>query len=857
MAGEPTGFSDFVTADILGEGGMGRVYKARQLSLDRWVALKVLPAAKDKKFSDRFVREARSAARLVHPNIVQIYTVGEAKGIPFYSMEYIEGEDLENILRVTSDPLTQDETIEVIRCVTKALSLAMEHAIVHRDIKPANIMITRSGLVKVMDFGLAKGLGAADQGLTQAGLVVGTPTYMSPEQGASRPVDSRSDLYSVGCVLYYCLTGQPPFVADNVASLLYKHMFEKPESPSVHAPNVNPALEALCMKMLEKKPEDRYQSPMDVLEALAMVPSNSALGELQLSKRSTKAWQARKGVLGAMLPAGNAGPFAAGQQPVKKSVQPDTDVVPMPQPFAQLTPFAKAEKPASKPELPAPKFDTPPPKPISRIETPPDLGPPPKPGPDSSAAQTVVRLDAVVDSRADVPQTTLATEGESVDATSAKLTPVQQLSPLFDAPPMVTPPSSPLVDQPASFNEPFNEEKPLTPAPVPISTSSPRGISALGPAAVPPAPVPPPPAPPRPSASSPRVSISQGAPPDLDSGIRKPLGRVDDNFVRLPDGRWSYRVEGGSCKFAEGLATNLNPVPPMDAEKLGDCLLCSNWNKRTGCTLASCQELEAVRRYKGLKLATEQSILWVGALRFDRAIGVWDAYIKTNPDDPEGYRELARVYDWPEYTGKDKRRAVVLYRRFAELARGSSKFSQVEIARAEERAGSMMGTAMETKSSLISPSMGVAFHGFYRGAIVCFGYGVLTPERMIFARAGEIDPESGIVAADMGGAYGRATTIFRRFKSENAKREEQNNVRKELARLSSLGLDELVNDPSRILVLPCDQMQSVDVVTDTAINVRCVKIRSAPSHDLLFPEATYFKADQVYELLRRRLAVKA
>jgi hypothetical protein len=133
---------------------------------------------------------------------------------------------------------------------------------------------------------------------------------------------------------------------------------------------------------------------------------------------------------------------------------------------------------------------------------------------------------------------------------------------------------------------------------------------------------------------------------------------------------------------------------------------------------------------------------------------------------------------------------------------------------------------------------------------------VLTPERLIFVRAGEVDPESGIVAADMGGAYGRATTIFRRFKSETAKKDEQNLVRKELSRLSSLTLDELSQDPGRVLILPCDQITGVDVTTDTMVKIRCLKIRSQQTHELLFPEAGFFKADQCHELVRRRLAVK-
>jgi serine/threonine protein kinase len=853
MAAEQAGFKDFVTADLLGEGGMGRVYKARQISLDRWVALKVLPGAKDKHFVDRFMREARSAARLVHPNIVQIYTVDEAKGIPYYSMEYIEGEDLENILRVSSDPLLLEEVIEVLRSVTKALMMAMEHGIVHRDIKPANIMVTRMGLVKVMDFGLAKGLGA-DQGLTQAGLVVGTPTYMSPEQGASRSVDTRSDLYSLGCVLYYCLTGQPPFVADNVASLLYKHMFEMPEPPSVLNPHVDKDIERVCMRMLAKKQEERYQSPSDVLEELAQMTTNPARAEIMLAKRAAKAWHARRGI----------GPRPktelAQQEPEPKgsTVVPDSGGRPSPagflsrqQPEAPVSPQPQPRQnaPASNGESAAAESGAASDQPVGAFEG----RMPPRPSVEVAAMPTVMRMTPTEPFSPGMQEATNSTDTPPVQRIPKGLRDLNTPQP-STLPPLPESPSAPPMERGAAETAPASPPESLPaelrpnamPSPRP-SSSRPTSLENMS--TVPPSLVPPPPPPP--SATEPR---GYGSGITTGSGIRRPLGRVDDAFVKLPDGRWSYRVEGGSCKYSEGLATNLNPVPPLDAEKLGDCLLCCNWNKRTGCALAMCQELEYVRRYKGLKLATEQSILWVGTQRFDRAIAVWEAYMKANPDDPEGYRELARVYDWPEYDGRDKRRAVVLLRRFAELARSGSKFSQVEIARAEERASSLLGTSLETKSSLISPSMGVAFHAFYRGAIVCFGYGVMTPELLVFARAGEVDPDTGIASSDMSGAYGRATTIFRRFKSENAKREEALNVRKELARLSSLGLEELANDPSRILVLPCDQMTGVDVTTDTAVNIRCLKIRSQQPHELLFSEGNYFKADQCHELLRRRLA---
>ena len=189
MALDPNRFDEFIIESMIGEGGMGKVYRARQTALDRWVALKVLPRAKENaNFKERFFREARSAARLVHPNIIQIHTVGEMQGVPYFTMEYVEGDDLEHIIRAGDLPLSNDCIIEIARSVVKAMAVASEQGVVHRDIKPANIMTSKTGLVKLMDFGLAKEL---DHNITQSGVVAGTPTYMSPEQGSGQTVDFR------------------------------------------------------------------------------------------------------------------------------------------------------------------------------------------------------------------------------------------------------------------------------------------------------------------------------------------------------------------------------------------------------------------------------------------------------------------------------------------------------------------------------------------------------------------------------------------------------------------------------------------------------------------------------------------
>ena len=324
-------------------------------------------------------------------------------------------------------------------------------------------------------------------------------------------------------------------------------------------------------------------------------------------------------------------------------------------------------------------------------------------------------------------------------------------------------------------------------------------------------------------------------------------------FQKLPDGRWTYKIENGRCALSEGLAADLPALPPT-ASGLGDCLLCSNWNKRTGCAVAVCQEMERSNRYRGLKLLSEQALIWAGSGRFDRALGLLDTYIKNFPEEPEGYRELARLYDRPDYHGRDKRRMIVLYQRFAELARGKGTYTALEITRAEERAAALASAPPESKSSFIQPGVGIAFHSFYRSALVCFGFGMLTGEQLIFLRAGEVDPDSGIVAADMGGAVGRATTIFRRFKSEQAKKEEQATVKKELSRLSELSIDALQKEATRVLSLSFDQMTSVEMSFDSAVKIHCITIKvGTQSHQLLFTEHGAFKADQVYELTKRTL----
>ncbi len=261
---------DFELERKVGQGGMGEVWLARQVSLDRPVAVKVLPRtlATQENFIERFQREAKAAASLVHPNVIQIYAYGIDEGTPYFAMEFVEGEDLQERMRRGRPEWS--EIADVMMGVASALHVAHDKGLIHRDIKPSNVMVDRNGIVKVMDFGLAKATsgGPEAKSLTNAGLIMGTPNYLSPEQGRGDPLDGRSDLYSLGIVLYELLTGSLPFRADTPAGLIFKHVYEPPPPPSSIRSDIPPFLEEIALKLLEKDPEDRYANPQELLADL-------------------------------------------------------------------------------------------------------------------------------------------------------------------------------------------------------------------------------------------------------------------------------------------------------------------------------------------------------------------------------------------------------------------------------------------------------------------------------------------------------------------------------------------------------------------------------------------------------------
>ena len=254
---------------VVGRGGMAEVYRARDIRLDRIVAIKTLRTdlARDQIFQARFRREAQSAASLNHPSIVAVYDTGEdmATGVPvpYIVMEYVDGRTVRDLLQ-EGHRLLPERSLEIIDGVLRALDYSHQAGIVHRDIKPGNVMVTRNGDVKVMDFGIARAMSDAQATMTQTAQVIGTAQYLSPEQARGERVDSRSDLYSTGCLLYELLCGRPPFTGDSPVAIAYQHVRENPVPPSRVDPDVPPWADAIVLKAMAKAPADRYQTAADM-----------------------------------------------------------------------------------------------------------------------------------------------------------------------------------------------------------------------------------------------------------------------------------------------------------------------------------------------------------------------------------------------------------------------------------------------------------------------------------------------------------------------------------------------------------------------------------------------------------------
>ncbi len=274
-------WGDFELGGIVGEGGMGAVYRAKQKSLKRRVAIKVLPSnlAADQRLLSRFKLEAETASRLVSPHIVQVYSIGQHEDLHYYAMEFVDGTDLYDVLKKSRDddkPLTPDEACHFILQAAKGLAEAGRHGVVHRDIKPPNLMVTRDGMVKIADFGIVKVMG--EHHLTLTGQAVGTPAYVSPEQGrGDREVDCRSDLYSLGVVFYEVTTGQKPFTGTTPNALIYQHCYDEPVLPKNVVSGISDEIQAVILRCLQKKPENRYQSADELVADLEAIRTGSLL----------------------------------------------------------------------------------------------------------------------------------------------------------------------------------------------------------------------------------------------------------------------------------------------------------------------------------------------------------------------------------------------------------------------------------------------------------------------------------------------------------------------------------------------------------------------------------------------------
>ncbi|MFF4015485.1 protein kinase [Streptomyces sp. NPDC001843] len=272
--------------DLLGEGGMASVHLAYDAVLDRQVAIKTLHTelGREQAFRERFRREAQAVAKLTHTNIVSVFDTGEdsldGTTTPFIVMEFVEGRPLGSVLEEDIrqyGAMPADKALKVTADVLAALEISHESGLVHRDIKPGNVMMTKRGVVKVMDFGIARAMQSGVTSMTQTGMVVGTPQYLSPEQALGRGVDARSDLYSVGIMLFQLVTGQLPFNADSPLAIAYAHVQEEPVAPSSINRSLPPAVDALVARALKKNPNERFPTAESMrdecLRVAASLPS--------------------------------------------------------------------------------------------------------------------------------------------------------------------------------------------------------------------------------------------------------------------------------------------------------------------------------------------------------------------------------------------------------------------------------------------------------------------------------------------------------------------------------------------------------------------------------------------------------
>ncbi|MGW5848197.1 protein kinase domain-containing protein [Streptomyces sp. NPDC055254] len=367
--------------DLLGEGGMASVYLAYDSALDRQVAIKTLHSdlGREQSFRERFRREAQAVAKLSHTNIVSVFDTGEGvvtsagsptgdgAVMPYIVMEYVEGQPLGSVL--DSDvrqygAMPADKALKVTSDVLAALETSHEMGLVHRDIKPGNVMVNKRGVVKVMDFGIARAMQSGVTSMTQTGMVVGTPQYLSPEQALGRAVDARSDLYSVGIMLFQLLTGRIPFDADSPLAIAYAHVQEEPVAPSSINRSVTPAMDALVARALKKNPNERFPTAAAMRDEVARVLS-AGQTVAPVIVQGIGPLSSGAGVSSAVFPPVDSG-FQAPPQSVQHPYQaPHT---PAPSPYAP-GPVAQPQGGYAYPHTPPPQQQyaphTPPPYTIS------------------------------------------------------------------------------------------------------------------------------------------------------------------------------------------------------------------------------------------------------------------------------------------------------------------------------------------------------------------------------------------------------------------------------------------------------------------------------------------------------------
>ncbi|MBG0853831.1 protein kinase [Streptomyces spinoverrucosus] len=329
--------------DLLGQGGMASVHLAYDAVLDRQVAIKTLHTelGREQAFRERFRREAQAVAKLTHTNIVSVFDTGEddvdGMTTPYIVMEYVEGRPLGSVL---DEDLRQygampaDKALKVTADVLAALEISHEMGLVHRDIKPGNVMVTKRGVVKVMDFGIARAMQSGVTSMTQTGMVVGTPQYLSPEQALGRGVDARSDLYSVGIMLFQLVTGRLPFDADSPLAIAYAHVQEEPPVPSSINRALPPAVDALIARALRKNPNERFPTAESMRdECLRVAASFQAAPPSIVPGTPT---QSGSGVGSAVFPPVDQATPAPPQSNVQTPYQPHP--TPNPNPYGTPTP---------------------------------------------------------------------------------------------------------------------------------------------------------------------------------------------------------------------------------------------------------------------------------------------------------------------------------------------------------------------------------------------------------------------------------------------------------------------------------------------------------------------------------------